>query len=76
MRETLLLHLKLENLVRLNGQELQFSKKFSPFVHPKNCVEILDQLNKAINQIERNAHPKILLLDLSFKMVDLLHIPV
>jgi DNA polymerase-3 subunit delta' len=76
MRETLLLHLKLDNLVRLNGQELEFGKKFSPFVHPKNCDEISEQLNKAINQIERNAHPKILLLDLSFKMVDLLHIPV
>lgn len=61
-------------LVLKNGEELDFSSKFAPFINTANQQEIYQLLNEAVYHIERNAHPGILFTDLSFKLMDLLHL--
>lgn len=73
IRESLM-HSYGPQLVKLEGEELEFVKKFSPFIHGGNCELITDELNKAHMHIERNANPKMLLLDLSFRIYELLNI--
>ena len=58
--------------LKKNGEELNFSEKFAPFVNSANQLEIYKLFNEAIYHIERNAHPGILFTDLSFKLIDLL----
>ena len=72
MRETMLISYADDQMVRLHGEELEFAKKFSPYVHGENIIQITDELNRAARDIERNANPKILFTDLSFKLMVLL----
>ncbi len=58
--------------VKKAGEELDFSKKFAPFINEVNQVEMYTALNQAIYHIERNAHAGILFSDLSFTLVDLI----
>ena len=60
------------SIIKKTDEELDFLKKFSPFINESNQVEIYNALNKAIFHIERNAHAGILFSDLSFTIVDLI----
>jgi DNA polymerase-3 subunit delta' len=62
-----------EPLVRLNDELLPGFSRFAPFIHDGNAEAFEDELNKAHYHIERNANPRILFLDLSFKIHSLLH---
>ena len=59
--------------VKKNGDELDFSKRFAPYINESNQSDIYQMLNQAIYHVERNAHGAILFSDLSFKVSDLLH---
>jgi DNA polymerase-3 subunit delta' len=48
-------------------------RKFAPFVHENNIIDINNELNNAIYHIERNGNAKIILTDLSIKLTRLLH---
>jgi DNA polymerase-3 subunit delta' len=61
-----------DSLVRMSEEELKAFTKFAPFINEKNCYDFVNELNKAYFHIERNANPKILFLDLSFKLGRLL----
>jgi DNA polymerase III subunit delta' len=75
VRECLLLNFSPDKkLNRLSGQEADFLKKFAPFIHGGNCLPITDELNRAGLEIERNANPKILFLDLSLRLMKLLRV--
>jgi DNA polymerase III subunit delta' len=75
LRDCLLLNYGSESLVHTQGEELAFLKKFAPFVHERNFEKMSEELNLACHHIERNAHAKILLLDLSLKINELLNTP-
>jgi DNA polymerase-3 subunit delta' len=60
--------------VKTNGEELEFTKSFAPFINEANRQEIYNLLNEAIYHVERNAHGGILFTDLSLKLVKLLAI--
>jgi len=72
VRECMLLNYTGSQMVRLAGTELGFAEKFAPFINQNNIVEITEEINKASYHIERNANPKVLFLDLSFKLFVLL----
>ncbi len=73
-RQALLLNYKAGKLVYLETKTPNFDlKKFAPFVHSKNIVEINNTLNEAIYHIERNGNAKVILLDISIKLTRLLH---
>jgi DNA polymerase-3 subunit delta' len=63
------------HLVRLAGEELDFVKKFSAYIHPDNIIRFEEEFNRAIFHIERNANANIVLTDLSHIIADIFKIP-
>ncbi len=72
VRENFILNLKKPEMVFLNGEEMNFSQRFSPFINEENVWILADELSKAHSDIGRNANAKIVFLDLSLKLVKLL----
>jgi len=64
-----------QNLVKLDGEELEFVKNFSAFIHPRNISYFDDEFNRAIFHIERNANAQIVITDLSHLIARILKIP-
>jgi len=74
MRDALLQNYGVESMMKMKVEGQNFTmNKFAPFIHADNCMEIIEELNMAQLHIERNANPKILFLDTSFKIARLLH---
>ena len=74
MRDALLKNYGVDAMMKMNFSGQNFTMdKFAPFIHADNCIEIIEELNMAQLHIERNANPKILFLDASFKIARLLH---
>jgi DNA polymerase-3 subunit delta' len=61
-----------KSAVRMNTLEMDSFIKFSMMINEANCHDFAKELNTAYMHIERNANPKILFLDLSFKLGKLL----
>lgn len=57
-----------------NDEEMTFLKNFSKVINFDNIEFIYKTLNEAIYHIERNANPKILFMDVSFKLNNLMKI--
>jgi len=73
-RESMLVRVGISDLIKSEGDELKFASDFSPFINTNNTALIIKEFNDAIFHIERNANPKILFLDLSLKMTELIKI--
>ncbi len=73
-RESLINNFGSPALNKTTSNENQFLVKFAPFIHGANCIEIIELFNEAYFQIERNANPKILFLDVSLKLTKLLRV--
>ena len=70
----MLLNYNSEKIVFLETETAGFDlKKFAPFVHSGNVIEISEEVSSAMYHIERNGNAKIILLDLSIKLTRLLH---
>lgn len=72
-RQAMLLNYKADDLVFMEPKTKFQLKKFAPFVHGNNIIEISNELQDAIYHIERNGNSKIILTDLSIKLTRLLH---
>lgn len=59
---------------KLLREEMDFMHKFSRFINLENTEGMLTLLNDAHYHIERNANPRIIFTDLSFKLSDLLKV--
>ncbi len=68
-------HVGNHHLVKLDGEELDFVKKFSAYIHPQNIEKFDEEFNRAIFHIERNANAQIVLTDLSHLIARILKIP-
>jgi DNA polymerase-3 subunit delta' len=53
----------------MNTTEMEFSKKFHPFINERNIFNITEEFNKAAYHIESNGNAKIIFLDMALKMV-------
>lgn len=73
-RQALLINYEVEELafMRIHLEEFEL-KKFAPFVHENNILDIVDEVESAMYHIERNGNSKIVLTDLSIKLTRLLH---
>lgn len=71
-RESMLVSTGKTELLKSEGDEREFAAGFSPFINARNTLQIIQEFNDAIFHIERNANPKILFLDLSLKMTELI----
>ncbi len=75
-RMALLHNYKLQEMVRLEGEESKFIHRFSPFLNHKNTIQVVEAFDKAIMHLERNANARILFTDLSFQLVRQLQVNV
>ena len=73
MRQAMLLNYNVKELVymriHIDGFQLE---KFAPFIHERNILSIVDELEEAIYHIERNGNSKIILTDLSIRLTRLI----
>lgn len=74
IRESMMMQSGVTPLVKLTASELDFIKKFAPFINIQNSLQFNEAFNNAYNAIERNASGKILFLDLSFKVMKMLRV--
>jgi DNA polymerase-3 subunit delta' len=74
LRESFILNLGQEELNYLSGKEKAFTEKFSPFIHQGNVHDIAEGFTLAVNHIEANGNPRIILMDLAIGMIKLLMI--
>ena len=73
-RECLIFNFAHNSLLKLNENEFSFVSKFAPFIHEDNSIIIVEELEKAINAISRNANAKILFFELSLQMIKFLKV--
>lgn len=68
LRETLIFGQQLVDLQRVTEKDKAFYEKFSTTLNPDKIERMASLLNEASYHLERNAHVKLLFLDVSFKM--------
>jgi DNA polymerase-3 subunit delta' len=72
LRESFILGFKQEGLTYLSAKESEFSEKFSSFIHEGNVYALAEAFTEAGNHIEANGNPRIILMDLSIRIIRLL----
>jgi DNA polymerase-3 subunit delta' len=74
IREAFMLNLRMEavSYLPLDRAQQDFYAKFKPFIRPNNVEETFTLLNTAIHHVNANANPKIVLTDMTLKMVKLI----
>ncbi len=74
IREAFMLNLRMEavSYLPLNPEQQKFYANFKPFIRPNNIEETFTLLNTAIHHINANGNAKIVLADMSLKMVKLI----
>lgn len=73
LRESLMLNLNLEDISYLAGEEVDFGKKFSPFINQNNVYQVFNEFNLAIDHISRNGNAQIIFTDMCMKLVKLIN---
>ncbi len=61
--------------VRLRASERGFAEKFAPYIHHGNVVDMQMELEKAARDVTGNVYGRTVFLDLSMRMMELLHRP-
>ena len=72
IRQCMLFGQQVPQLVNVHGEELVFVEKFSKLLNPGNAGAIRQELETAHGHLERNANPKVLFMDLSYRVGGLL----
>jgi DNA polymerase-3 subunit delta' len=72
VRENFILNKKIEDIVYLGFDELEWARKFSVFIDDKNVTGLYKQLNICIPQISQNGNAKIIFTDLALKVKELI----
>lgn len=72
LRENFIYNFQIPDLNYITQAEEQFSKKFSPFINERNISTMIDEFQKAENDIQRNGNGKIILFDLALKITKLI----
>ena len=57
-----------QDLVKISTNEADFIAKFHPFINTRNSLRIVEEFERSIIHIERNANAGVLFFDLSIKM--------
>jgi DNA polymerase-3 subunit delta' len=59
LRESYMLHASLGSISYLWGEEREFCKKFSPFIGNQNIEVLVEEIERAMLQIQQNGSPRI-----------------
>jgi DNA polymerase-3 subunit delta' len=71
-RKAIIKNFETLDIVPILDHEAGFLPKFSKFVHEGNSLELIEEFNLGIQHIERNVNAKIVFMDLSLKVLQLL----
>lgn len=71
-RNALMASLDIHQLIQVSESQKQFVTNFAKALPPQNMERILAAINETYHYIERNANPKIVFLDLSLEMANLI----
>jgi DNA polymerase III subunit delta' len=74
LRENFLHNLKEPNLVYMDDQEYEFSKKFAPFINERNVIYLFREFENAYRDISMNGNAKLIFTDLGLKVSKLIRI--
>ena len=74
IRNCLILNFSTQETLNLDEKENDFLRKFHPFIHEKNIVNISEKIEECSRNIERNANTKIIFYELSLQMMKLLKV--
>ena len=69
IRENFIYNIGNRNLNYMTREEEAFSKNFAPFINERNVVKITEEIDRAVEDISRNANGKIVLFDFAIKMI-------
>ena len=72
LRENFVMNLKRPQIVYLSDEEKNFSERFSPFINERNILVFSEEFERAYRDISQNGNPRIILLDLSLKIVKMI----
>ena len=72
LREMFILHLGREDLALILGEELEFSRKVSPFIDGANVGKLLQQYSDAYKQVNDNCNMTIVFTDLAIRHAKLI----
>lgn len=72
LRENFMLRMNSGSLNYMSGKEREFALKFSSFIHEGNVFTLVKEFGEAGNHIEANGNPRIILMDLSIRVIRLL----
>ncbi len=73
LREVLLWHSQSTGILRQSGEQLKFVQGLSKTLKPSVIELFFKLLNEALIHLERNANMKITFLDISLKIIPLMH---
>ena len=68
IRESLVMAYSGDALVKAYGKEKEFLQKFHIRLIGADTIEIIEEFDRSVYHIERNANPKILFMDVSLKL--------
>ncbi len=69
IRENFIYNIGNASLNYMTKEEEEFGAKFSPFINERNVAVIVNEIDKAVADISRNANGKIVLFDFAIKMI-------
>jgi len=72
MRECIIYNFSDKKINNLSEKEAKFIKNFSSYIHEENSLHIVSIFESIIKNIQRNANSKIILFDMSLRLVKLL----
>lgn len=64
-----------EKAVRLRAAERAFAEKFAPYIHHANILDMQSGLERAAREVAGNVYGRTVFLDVSMRMMELLHRP-
>ena len=71
-REYFIFNMKEMQMVYLNHDEIEWGKRFAPFINERNIIPISEEFELAIKHISMNGNPRIIFLDTAMRMVRLI----
>jgi len=74
LRENFLHNLKEDDLIYMDDQELEFSKKFAPFINERNVIYLFREFESAYSDISMNGNAKLVFTDLGLKVSKLIRL--
>lgn len=72
IRENFIYNLHIAELNYMNREEATFSSRFARFINERNVLPVVEEIDKAIIDINGNGNAKVVLFDLAVRMILLL----